>query len=58
MPKKFGTNTKSQEARERKEAQKEQLKSKVAKEKEDSEWVENDEHVVRKLQRKVMLAFH
>ncbi|VDL22237.1 unnamed protein product [Hymenolepis diminuta] len=52
MPKKFGTNTKSQEARERKEAQKEQLKSKVAKEEEDSKWVENDEHVVRKLQRK------
>ncbi|KAM3176603.1 hypothetical protein ACTXT7_006224 [Hymenolepis weldensis] len=52
MPKKFGTNTKSQEARERKEALKEQLKSKTAKEKEDSKWVENDEHVIRKLQRK------
>ncbi|VDN96878.1 unnamed protein product [Rodentolepis nana] len=52
MPKKFGTNTKSQEVRERREAQKEQLKSRKAKEEEDAKWVEDDEHVVRKLQRK------
>ncbi|CDS41516.1 coiled coil domain containing protein 124 [Echinococcus multilocularis] len=52
MPKKFGTNTKSQEARERKEAAKELQKAKEAKAEEDAYWEENDKHVNRKLQRK------
>lgn len=54
MPKKFGTHTKAQEAREKKAAQKEQMKAKKAKEEEDAKWVEDDEHVLRKLQRKVV----
>ncbi|KAL5971519.1 hypothetical protein TSMEX_000750 [Taenia solium] len=52
MPKKFGTNTKSQEAREKKEAAKELQKAKQAKAEEDAYWEDNDKHVNRKLQRK------
>ncbi|KAM7538045.1 hypothetical protein Aperf_G00000077048 [Anoplocephala perfoliata] len=52
MPKKFGTNTKSQEARERKEAAKELQKSKKAQEEEDKKWTDDDVLVNRKLQRK------
>lgn len=55
MPKKFGTNTKSQEAREKKEAAKELQKAKQAKAEEDAFWEDNDKHVNRKLQRKVLI---
>lgn len=53
MPKKFGTNTKAAEARERKEAAK--IAERVKKEKaaEDALWKDDDKHVVRKQQRKV-----
>lgn len=54
MPKKFGTNTKSQEARERKETAKELQKSKKAQAEEDEKWADNDVLINRKLQRKVM----
>ena len=56
MPKKFVTNTKSQEAREKREAAKELEKAKKAKEEEDAQWQDDDKYVNRKLQRKVALG--
>ena len=53
MPKKFGTNTKAQEVRERREAQKELQKAKQTKEEADAYWADNDKHLTRKQQRKV-----
>ncbi len=55
MPKKFGTNTKSQEVREKREAVKEAQKAQKAKAAEDAYWEDNDKHVNKKLQRKVGL---
>ncbi|VDD74041.1 unnamed protein product [Mesocestoides corti] len=52
MPKKFGTNSKSQEARERRETTKELQKAKHAEAEEAAFWEDNDKHVNRKLQRK------
>ena len=54
MPKKFkGTNTKSEEARARKEAVRVAEKERKQKEEEDKFWEDNDKHVVRKQHRKV-----
>ena len=53
MPKKFGTNTKAEEVRERREAKKELEKAKQAKEEADMYWADDDKHIARKQQRKV-----
>ncbi|CAN7938878.1 unnamed protein product [Ixodes hexagonus] len=52
MPKKFGTNTKSAEARAKKEEVK--LADKVQKERaaQDALWIDDDKHIARKQQRK------
>ncbi|KAH6919629.1 hypothetical protein HPB50_029383 [Hyalomma asiaticum] len=55
MPKKFGTNTKSAEARAKKEAVKIADKEKKEREAEEALWADNDKHVARKQQRKVKL---
>jgi len=53
MPsKKFGNNTKAQEARERKETVKKEKQEKEKKAKEDALWTETDKHVLSKEQRK------
>uniref|UniRef100_U5EXP3 HMG box domain-containing protein n=1 Tax=Corethrella appendiculata TaxID=1370023 RepID=U5EXP3_9DIPT len=52
MPKKLTTNTKSLEARSRKETVKKELQAKLEKEKEDALWVENNEKIQKKLMKK------
>uniref|UniRef100_A0A6M2E9N0 Coiled-coil domain-containing protein n=1 Tax=Amblyomma tuberculatum TaxID=48802 RepID=A0A6M2E9N0_9ACAR len=52
MPKKFGTNTKSAEARAKKEAVKTADKARKEKEVEDALWNDDDKHIARKQQRK------
>ncbi|XP_054720806.1 coiled-coil domain-containing protein 124-like [Uloborus diversus] len=52
MPKKFGTNSKSAEARERREAVKVAEKERKEREAEDALWKDDDKHVLRKQQRK------
>uniref|UniRef100_A0A1W7RAT8 Coiled-coil domain-containing protein 124 n=1 Tax=Hadrurus spadix TaxID=141984 RepID=A0A1W7RAT8_9SCOR len=52
MPKKFGTNTKSAEARARREEVKQAEKEKKQREAEDALWRDDDKHVLRKLNRK------
>jgi len=52
MPKKFGSNSKASEARERKEAVKIAEKERKEREAEDALWRDDDKHVVRKQQRK------
>lgn len=52
MPKKFGSNTKAAEARERKEAVKIAERERKEKEAEDALWRDDDKHVLRKQQRK------
>lgn len=54
MPKKFGSNTKAAEARERKEAAKFAEKERKEREAEDALWKDDDKHVARKQQRKVV----
>ena len=55
MPKKFkGENTKAAQARERKEAQKQELFEKKQKAIDDAYWADDDKHVQRKQQRKVL----
>lgn len=51
MGKKMGINTKSVEARERKEAQKRAKNEATEKRKEDEYWRDNDKHVNRKIDR-------
>lgn len=52
MPKKFGTNTKSAEARAKKEAVKIADKEKKIREAEEALWADDDKHIARKQQRK------
>ncbi|GAB0092829.1 coiled-coil domain-containing protein 124 [Sergentomyia squamirostris] len=52
MPKKMGENTKAVEARERKLAAKKAQTEKVAKEKEDAKWIDDDKNLAKKKQRK------
>jgi len=52
MPKKFGTNTKAQEAKERKDEVKRDKQEKDKKAKEDSMWAETDKHVLEKEKRR------
>lgn len=52
MPKKFGTNTKSAEARARREEAKQAEKEKKQREAEDALWKEDDKHILRKQHRK------
>ncbi|KAH8038667.1 hypothetical protein HPB51_002811 [Rhipicephalus microplus] len=52
MPKKFGTNTKSAEARAKKEAVKIAEKEKKEKAAEEALWADDDKHIARKQQRK------
>ena len=52
MPKKFGTNTKAQEANERKSAVKKEAQQKEKKAKEDAMWEDNDKSVVEKEKKK------
>ncbi|KAL7064111.1 hypothetical protein AAHC03_04544 [Spirometra sp. Aus1] len=52
MPKKFGTNTKSQEARDKREAAKQAEKSRREAQEEEEYWKDEDKHVNRKLLRK------
>ncbi|XP_064475279.1 coiled-coil domain-containing protein 124-like isoform X2 [Ornithodoros turicata] len=52
MPKKFGTNTKSADARAKKEAKKEAEKSLKERAAEDALWADDDKHITRKQQRK------
>ena len=57
MPKKFkGENSKAQEARARKAAQKEEETIKKTKAAEDEYWRDDDKHIARKQQRKVCLT--
>ncbi len=53
MPKKFGGNTKAEEARARKEETQQRAKAKAAKDAEDELWKDDDKQVNKKLQRKV-----
>lgn len=55
MPKKFGSNTKAAEARERKDAAKNAEKDRKEREAEDALWKDEDKHVIRKQQRKVTI---
>ena len=58
MPKKFkGENSKAVEARIRKDAQKQAEQERIQKEKEDALWVDEDKHIARKLQRKVLYSY-
>ncbi|XP_035221999.1 coiled-coil domain-containing protein 124-like [Stegodyphus dumicola] len=52
MPKKFGSNTKSVEARERREAVKAAERERKEREAEEALWKDDDKHVLRKQQRK------
>lgn len=52
MPKKFGTNTKSAEARAKKEAVKVAEKEKKERAEEEAIWADDDKHIARKQQRK------
>jgi len=52
MPKKFGTNTKAQEAKERKDEAKRDKQDKEKKAKEDAIWAETDKHILEKERRK------
>lgn len=52
MPKKFGTNTKSAEARAKKEAVKTAEKEKKERAQEEALWADDDKHIARKQQRK------
>lgn len=52
MPKKFGTNTKSAEARAKKEAVKTAEKEKKERAVEEAIWADDDKHIARKQQRK------
>lgn len=52
MPKKFGTNTKSAEARAKKEAVKTAEKEKKERAEEEAIWADDDKHIARKQQRK------
>eukprot|EP01112_Ceratiomyxa_fruticulosa_P011853 TRINITY_DN3257_c0_g2_i1.p1 TRINITY_DN3257_c0_g2~~TRINITY_DN3257_c0_g2_i1.p1 ORF type:complete len:227 (-),score=70.70 TRINITY_DN3257_c0_g2_i1:283-963(-) len=52
MPKKFGTNTKSEEARERKAEVKAATRSKLEREKEDAKWGETDKQILAKESRR------
>lgn len=52
MPKKFGTNTKSAEARAKKEAVKTAEKEKKERAEEEALWADDDKHIARKQQRK------
>lgn len=55
MPKKFGSNTKAAEARERKDAAKFAEKERKEREAEDALWRDDDKHLLRKQQRKVVI---
>ncbi|XP_077556077.1 coiled-coil domain-containing protein 124 [Haemaphysalis longicornis] len=52
MPKKFGTNTKSAEARAKKEAVKTAEKEKKERAEQEALWADDDKHIARKQQRK------
>lgn len=52
MPKKFGTNTKSADARAKKEAAKQADKEQKQRAAEEAIWEDNDKHIARKQQRK------
>jgi len=52
MPKKFGVNNKSQEAREKKDTAKKENRQKELQQKEDAKWVETDKHLLEKEKRK------
>uniref|UniRef100_A0A6B2E8P9 Putative coiled-coil domain-containing protein n=1 Tax=Phlebotomus kandelakii TaxID=1109342 RepID=A0A6B2E8P9_9DIPT len=52
MPKKMGENTKAVEARERKLQAKKAINEKIAKEKEDAQWHDDDKNLAKKRQRK------
>lgn len=53
MPKKFGTNTKSAEARAKKEELKQADKHQKERAAQDALWIDDDKHIARKQQRKV-----
>jgi len=55
MPKKYGTNNKAQEAKERKDGIKRDKQDKDKKAKEDAQWVETDKHILSKEDRKKQL---
>jgi len=52
MPKKFGVNSKQEEARQRKNEQKKEVQERNKKEKEDAEWTETDPKILAKLEKK------
>lgn len=52
MPKKMGVNSKSAEARERKQLAKKIAQERAAKEAEDLKWLDNDKNMARKLQKR------
>lgn len=57
MPKKFkGENTKAVVARQRKADARHEKEERLAKEKEDEYWRDDDKHVTRKQQRKVIIS--
>eukprot|EP00743_Colponemidia_sp_Colp-15_P001685 GILK01001841.1.p1 GENE.GILK01001841.1~~GILK01001841.1.p1 ORF type:complete len:235 (+),score=56.30 GILK01001841.1:50-706(+) len=52
MPKAFGINSKSQEAREKKEAEKSSKRAEEQKRREDAQWVDDDKSIAAKEERK------
>lgn len=55
MPKKFGVNTKKEEAREREKNKKKAEREKKEKEIEDAYWKETDEKIINKKKKEVYL---
>ncbi|KNH06581.1 hypothetical protein XU18_2602 [Perkinsela sp. CCAP 1560/4] len=52
MPKKFGINSKSREAVERRESSKKLARETLIQQQEDAQWAENDKQILKKQQRK------
>ena len=58
MPKKFkGENSKAAEAKARKNAREQEAADRAEKERLDELWKDDDKHIARKLQRKVLFQF-